>query len=287
MDFCNIVAVVTGAASGLGRSLALQLCAAGAHLALCDVDMPGLEETQRLAQDAGTTVSLHHVDVSDLEQMASFAEQVMAQHGQVDLLINNAGVSLTPTCFADIPDDQFKRVFDINAWGVYNGIRAFLPHLRARPEAGIVNVSSLAGLIGLYGYAPYAMSKAAIRGLSEALQSELAGSGSHVLVVHPGGIKTDIIKNAPNLDDEQRETAHAQFTQFAFLKPDRAARRILRALQRKQPRLILGADAKLVYALRHLFPRRYPAILKAIFSQALFGDDFRSGSIDSEAENDK
>ena len=134
-DFHDRVAVVTGAGSGLGRSLALQLYAAGARLALCDVDMPGLEETRRLAGDDGSRVSLHRVDVADREGMYAFAAEVLAWQGQVDLLINNAGVSLTPTTFDEISDEQFDMVLDVNIWGVYNGIRAFLPHLRTRPEA--------------------------------------------------------------------------------------------------------------------------------------------------------
>ena len=272
IEFHDTVAVVTGAGSGLGRSLALHLHAAGARLALCDVDMPGLEETRHLAGDEESRVSLHRVDVADRERMHAFAAEVLSRHGRVDLLINNAGVSLTPTTFDEISDAQFDLVLDVNMWGVYNGVRAFLPHLRARPEACIVNVSSLAGLVGLYGYAPYSMSKSAVRGLTEALQSELAGSGVHVLLVHPGGIKTNIIRNAPNLAKDQRDAAHAAFTRFASLSADDAARKILRAAKRKQSKLILGVDARLIYTLRLLFPRGYHKIVKVIFSQAMFGD---------------
>jgi NAD(P)-dependent dehydrogenase (short-subunit alcohol dehydrogenase family) len=251
----------------------LQLYAAGAQLALCDVDMPGLEETQRLAGDAGQKVSLHHVDVADRERMCEFAAEVLSQHGQVDILINNAGVSLTPLPFDEIPDEQFDKVVNINMWGVYNGIRAFLPHLRSRPEASIVNLSSLAGLVGLYGYSPYSMSKFAVRSLSEVLQSELAGSNVTVLIVYPGGVKTNLIKNAPNLTDEKREAAHASFSKVAFLDSDEAARKILLAVRKKKSRLILGVDAKLVTTIHNLFPRSSPKIIKAIFSKATFGED--------------
>ncbi len=269
-DFHNKVAVITGAGSGLGRSLAIQLYRAGAHLALCDVNLGGLEETRALLPGSSTQTSLHQVDVSDLAQMTHFAEEVIAQHGQVDVLINNAGITLTPTPFEDIAEAEFRRVIDINMWGVYNGIRAFLPHLRARSEASLVTISSLAGLVGLMGYSPYSMSKFAVRALSEALQMESAGTGLHVLVVHPGGVKTNLIRNAPNLTADEREGAHRTFTRVAGLTVDKAASRIVRAIRRNKQRLIMGVDAKLVYAVRRLFPRRYSAILHIMFSQMNF-----------------
>jgi len=269
--FNTKTAVITGAGSGLGRALALQLAAAGAHLALCDLNLPGLEETRTLAAASpDQRISLHQVDVSSRPQMLQFAQDVLAQHGQVDLLFNNAGISLTPAVFDDISDEHFERVININQWGVYNGVRAFLPHLRTRPEAAIVNISSLAGLVGLYGYSAYAMSKFAVRGLSETLQSELVGTNVSVLVVHPGGVKTNIIKNAPDLQETQREAAHQAFTKFALQGADDAARQILRAVHKKQNRLILGADAKIVNAIRQLFPNRFPRILHAIFSKSMF-----------------
>ena len=148
-SFQNKVAVITGAGSGLGRALAIQLNQAGAHLAVCDLNMTGLEETRALLPDQALKSTLQLVDVASREQMQKFADEVIAQHGKVDLLINNAGISLTPKFFDDITEEQFEQVININLWGVYNGVRAFLPHLRTRPEAGIVNMSSLAGLVGL------------------------------------------------------------------------------------------------------------------------------------------
>lgn len=269
-NFHDKVIVITGAGAGLGRALAVHFHQAGAHLALCDVNLAGLEETRALLPGPSAQTSLHQVDVSDMAQMAQFADAVIAQHGQVDVLINNAGITLMPVPFEDITDVSFNHVVDVNMWGVYNGIRVFLSHLRARPEASLVTISSLAGLVGLTGYGPYALSKFAVRGLSEVVQMESAGTGLHVLVVHPGGVKTDIVKNAINLTDAQRENAHKMFTQVSLLTADKAARRIVRALQRKKLRLILGVDAKLVYAVRHLFPRRYPAMLNFIFGQMTF-----------------
>ena len=240
-------------------------------VALCDVDMPELQETQRLAGDAGQRVSLHHVDVADGERMYQFAAEVLSQHDRVDILINNAGVSLTPLPFDEIPDEQFNKVVNINMWGVYNSIRVFLPHLRSRPEASIVNISSLAGLVGLYGYSPYSMSKFAVRSLSEVLRSELAGSNVTVLIVYPGGVKTNLIKTLPT-SLMISENSHASFSKVAFLDSDEAARKILHAVQKKS-RLIRGVDAKLVTTIRNLFPRSSPKIIKAIFSKAAFGED--------------
>ena len=269
--FNEKTAVITGAGSGLGRSFALQLYAAGARLALCDVDMPGLEETQSLTGDDGGRVSIHQVDVSNRAQMEAFAGDVLALHGAVDILINNAGISMTPMLFDELTDAQFEKVIDINMWGVYHGIRAFLPHLRTRPEASIVNVSSFAGLVGLYNYSAYSMSKAAVRGLSEVLQCELAGSNVSVLLVHPGGVKTNLMKNAPNVQEDKREAIHSNFTKFAFLDVDKAVKQILRVVQRgKKIRLVLGVDAHLMWTIRRLFPQSYPKVIKAIFSQATF-----------------
>jgi short-subunit dehydrogenase len=154
--------------------------------------------------------------------------------------------------------------------GTYYGIREFLPHLETRPDAGIVNISSLAGLVGLYGYAPYAVSKSAVRALTEVLQSEAGGRNLTILIVYPGGVKTNIIKNAPDLVEAQRETSHQLFTQNAWLTPDKAARKIVKAVRKRRKRLILGIDAKIVYAIRVLFPRRYPQILREVFSKMKF-----------------
>lgn len=269
-SFQNTVAVITGAGSGLGRAFALQLNQAGAHLALCDLNMESLEETRSLLSSQSLKTTLHTVDVSDREQMHSFADEVIAQHGRADLLINNAGITLTPTVFDDITEEQFEKIININMWGVYHGVRAFLPHLRKSPEAGIINTASLAGLIGLPFYAPYVMSKFAVNGFSEMLQCELSKTNISVLAVFPGGVKTNIIKNAPNLTDDNREESHSSFTKSATLTPEVAVTRILRALQKKKKRIVLGVDAKFTLAIRKLFPNRFASIFHTIFSQAGF-----------------
>jgi len=270
-SFKGKVAVITGAGSGIGRSLALQLNLAGAHLALCDVDRFGISETLNLLDNKSLATSIHSVDVSDQGQMRQFALDVIAEHRRVDTLINNAGITNSPTPFAEITDQLFEKIIATNMWGVYYGIRAFLPHLRTRPEASIINISSLAGLIGLAGYSPYAMSKFGIRALSESLAMELSDTNIHVMIVHPGGVKTNIIKNATNLADADREQAHQTFTRAAFLTPDKAAEKILQAAKKNRHRLVLGTDAKITYLIRRLFPENYLKILNAVFGRMGFG----------------
>ena len=269
-SFQNKVAIITGAGSGLGRAFALLKNQAGAHLALCDLNLQGLEETRSLLSNQTLKTSLHTVDVSDRDQMHNFADEVISQHGQADLLINNAGITLTPTLFDDITEEQFEKVVNINMWGVYHGIRAFLPHLHKSDDAGVINIASLAGLVGLPFYAPYVMSKYAVNGFSEMLQCELSKTNISVLAAFPGGVKTNIIKNAPNLTEDTREASHSNFTKSATLTPEVAVTRILRALQKKKKRIILGADAKLTLAIRKLFPNRFASIFHTIFSQAGF-----------------
>lgn len=211
------------------------------------------------------------MDVSNPAKIAQFARDVLAAHGQVDILINNAGITLTPTLFEDIPNVQFKKVIDVNMWGVYYGTREFLPHLRSRPEAVIVNLSSLAGLVGLYGYSPYAISKFAVRGLTESLLSELADTDVCILIVQPGGVKTNLIKNAPDLTDSQaREDAHQAVTRAAGINPEEAAEKILKAVKMKRRSLIIGTDAKVVNLIREIFQNSFPGILYFALRQMNF-----------------
>jgi len=272
-DFQGKIIVITGAGSGLGREFATQLYRAGANLALLDLDREGLEKTIQLTGDNGERVKILRVDVSDQTAVEAAAREVESQLGPTDMLINNAGICLIPETFEEIPDDQFIKVVNVNMWGPYYGIRSFLPQLRSHPEACIVNISSLAGLVGLYGHSAYSMTKSALRGLSEALQAELSDSQVHLLLVHPGGVQTNLIKNAPNLEEDRREKAHINFTQMSYLTPEKTVARIIKAIQRKKYRAIIGFDARLVLALRTIFPRNFPKILRTIFSQANFKDD--------------
>jgi NAD(P)-dependent dehydrogenase (short-subunit alcohol dehydrogenase family) len=269
-SFQDKTAVITGAGSGIGRGLAIALNRAGAHLALCDLNQEGLEGTLAHLEDKSRLTRLHQVDVSSLEAMEDFAREVIEHHGQVDILINNAGIMLIPGPFLNISEVDFKRVVDVNMWGVYNGVRVFLPYLATRRDACVVTISSLAGLVGLTGYAPYAMSKAAIRGFTESLGMEYSSSGVHFMVVIPGGVKTNLVRYIPNLQEDEREEAHFVFTRAATLTPEKTAQKILRGLQKKRSQLVFGIDAKAVLAVRRLFPRKYIAILGSVFGQMDF-----------------
>src|SRR5258707_2183698 len=187
------VAVLTGAGSGIGRALAQQLAAAGSALALADIDETGLLQTSELLLTKGALVTTHVLDVADEEGVRSFAEEVSRRHGRVTLLINNAGVALEGT-FDEISLDDFRWLMNINFWGVVYGVKYFLPLLKQEKRAHIVNLSSVFGLIAPPGQPAYSASKFAVRGFTECLRHELAGSAVCVSCVHPGGIRTQIAR---------------------------------------------------------------------------------------------
>lgn len=272
-DFRDKAIVITGGGSGLGQEFALQLYQAGARLALCDLDQSGLEETLQIIGDPGERVKLFQIDVSDQPAVEQFARDVESQLGPADMLINNAGICLIPQTFEETEDEQFMKVIDVNMWGVFYGIRAFLPQLKKRPEASIVNISSLAGIVGMYGHSAYSMSKAALRGLSQALQSELSGTQVHLTVIHPGGVKTNLIKNAPNLEENLQEKAHHNFTELSFQTAEKTVKKIIKGVQKNKAQVIIGLDAHLILLIKALFPKAHPNIMRLLFSQANFKDD--------------
>lgn len=190
-------AAVTGAASGIGRAVALELASRGCHLALSDVDEAGLAETARLCDGHGVELTHEIVDVADRGAVLTWADQVVADHGRVHLVVNNAGVALSYPV-ETMSFDDIEWLMGINFWGVVNGTKAFLPHLAAAGEGHIVNVSSVFGLIGIPGQSAYNAAKFAVRGFTDALRIELKSSGSPVscTTVHPGGVKTNIVRNA-------------------------------------------------------------------------------------------
>jgi NAD(P)-dependent dehydrogenase (short-subunit alcohol dehydrogenase family) len=261
------VAVVTGAASGIGRSLALRLARAGCQLALADIDAGGLGETVAAARQAGSRATAHRVDVSALDQMTAFRDTVLGEHGGVDLLINNAGVALLGTV-EEVSLDDIRWLVDINFWGVVHGAKLFLPALKQRPEAHIVNISSVFGLIAPPGNAAYCASKFAVRGFSESLAHELAGSNVRVSTVHPGGIRTPIVTHAraaAGVGNAQRDDVITRFEQAARTTPDAAAERILRGIRRNEKRILIGGDARFLDGLQRLLPVRYWNVLGRFF----------------------
>lgn len=253
------VAVITGAGSGIGRSLAEQLAAASSALALADWDEAGLEQTVQSLAETRSLVTTHVVDVAKEEKVKAFAADVVTRHARVTLLINNAGVALHGT-FEEISLADFRWLMEINFWGAVYGAKHFLPLLRREPRAHIVNVSSVFGLIAPAGQAAYAASKFAVRGFTEALRHELGESQVRVSCVHPGGVRTSIARRArlgEGTPPERQKESIARFEQFARTRPEAAAAKILRGVERSEPRILIGADAYQLDILQRLRPASY------------------------------
>ncbi len=251
-SFDNKVAVVTGAASGIGRALAQQLAQRGAALALVDRNAEALAETAASVAATAKRVTTHVVDVADAEQMEALAAAVVAQHGRVELLINNAGVSVTGT-FEEQSLDDWRWIVGVNFWGVVHGCKFFLPHLRSAESAHIVNLSSMFGLIGLPTQSSYCATKFAVRGLSEALWAELHGSGIGVTSVHPGGVKTNIVRASRTADANAKQQMIERFDRMA-MTPEKAAGKILRAVERNKLRVVICPEARVADWAKRLFP---------------------------------
>jgi NAD(P)-dependent dehydrogenase (short-subunit alcohol dehydrogenase family) len=253
------VAVVTGASSGIGRALALRLSASGSALALADIDEKGLAETAALLSNKAGAISTHTVDVSDETRVKTFSDEVLAKHGRVTLLINNAGVALHGT-FDEISLDDFRWLMGINFWGTVYGVRYFLPALRKEQRAHIVNLSSVFGIIAPVGQTAYSTSKFAVRGFTESLRHELAGGTVSVTAVHPGGIQTPIAVHArtgTNAPKNAKEESVAMLARLARTSADEAAACILRGVERRDPRVLIGSDARQIDLIQRLRPATY------------------------------
>ncbi len=256
-------AVVTGAAGGIGRAIAVSLARRGCHLALADIDDAALAHTAaeirgNQAQD-DIHLSRHHLDVSDRAAVSALPTQVTAEHGGVDVLVNNAGVALGGT-FLEVAESDFDCLFAINFWGVVQMTRAFLPLLQESEEARLVNISSLFGLIAPPGQTAYCASKFAVRGFSEALRHELAGTRIGVTVVHPGGVATSIAKNArlpSSLSEEELTKRRKFFDSVLTMPPEIAGEIIVRGVENRKPRILVGSDAKYAALVERLMPVTY------------------------------
>ena len=253
------VAVLTGAGSGIGRALAQQLAAAGSALALADIDEAGLKQTIESLGGRSAAVSTHVTDVAEEASVSAFAEDVRSRHGRVTLLINNAGVSLHGD-FEEISLDDFRWLMNINFWGTVYGVKYFLPVLKRERRAHIVNLSSVFGIIAPAGQCAYSASKFAVRGFTEALRHELEGGNVSVSCVHPGGIQTPIARHSrigAGASESKREENIKRFERLARTPPEKAAARILRGVERREPRVLIGADAYQVDILQRLRPATY------------------------------
>ncbi len=241
-------AALTGAASGIGRALALRLARDGCHLALADVNEPGLAET---AEFAGRTVrvSTHVTDVAQREAVRRFAEEAVRAHGGVDLIVNNAGVALADS-LETVPHEDFEWLMGINFWGVVHGTLAFLPHLRQRPEGHVVNVSSIYGLLPVPYNGAYCSAKFAVRGFTETLAQELRGTSIRVSGVYPGGIRTNIARSARfnRAPRGMAKEAYLALYERALFRSsaDDAAETILDGVRRNRRRIIVGPGMKAI-----------------------------------------
>ena len=261
LDPRNGVAVITGADSGIGAALALQLAARGCHLALVDVNPVGLESTAGACRARGVTVSSHGLDLGRPESAAELLAAVQAAHGRVTMLVNNAGVALGGS-FLQVEAADFDWLMSINFGAVVRLTRAFLPLLAAEPVAQIVNVSSIFGIIAPPGQTAYCAAKFAVRGFSESLRHELEAAGSPVgvTVVHPGGVRTGIADNSrPPKGATEAELAQAKenWRRVLVLPAEDAAARILQGIERREPRVLVGKDAVRAAWVQRLFPVGY------------------------------
>ena len=262
-SFNNRVVVITGAGSGIGRQLALQLASEGAILALADKNAVDLEATRNQASSLSASCSSHELDVSDRQAVELFAENVFNTHGRVNALFNNAGVTVVSSVENQSYED-FEWIMNINFWGVVYCTKAFLPLLKQADEAHIINISSIFGILSVPMQSAYNSTKHAVKGFTEALKIEMAGSNVSVSCVHPGGIKTAIAKNSRysgsglNLSKEELV---AEFDRQAGTSAEKAAQVIIRGVKKNHRRILVGKDAKIMSFIVRLFPGSYENVL--------------------------
>jgi len=259
------VAAVTGAASGIGRYLAINLADEGCPVAIADVDEKGLQETATMLEGKPVKATTHVVDVSNREQVYGFADEVVRQHGKANIIINNAGVSLA-TSLEEVTYEDFEWLLGINLWGVIYGSKAFLPYLKQQPEGHIVNISSVHGLFTNPHVGPYCTSKFAVRGFTQTLWQELKDTSVRVSCVHPGGVKTNIVRNArfyesPDAKMSQEEAVQLFDRMIARTTADKAARIIISGIKKNKRRILVGLDAHVYALLERLFPNTWQRLM--------------------------
>ena len=246
-SFEGRVAAITGAGSGIGRALAEELANRGAHLAVSDINEPALSETVEAIKGAGVRITSQRLDVADREAVFAWADQVAADHGGVNLIFNNAGVGLVAP-ISTMSFEDFDWLMGINFWGVVHGTNAFLPYLKSSGEGHVVNISSVFGLMAVPSQSAYNAAKFAVRGFTDALRIELDAerNGVSATTVHPGGIRTNIARDARVAESGMEMSAEdymASFERLARTSPTAAAQQILKAVQRNRRRALIGVDA--------------------------------------------
>lgn len=268
--FANKTAVITGAGSGIGRALAKSLAKSGARLAISDINTDSLEETAKLirAEVAGLKdedLLLSKLDVSDKAAFSSYAEEVIQKFGGVDLVFNNAGVAVAGY-FEEVPLEDFEWLMGINFWGVVYGSRFFLPALKKSPEAALVNISSIFGIVGMPTQSAYNAAKFAVRGFTEALRTEYADTNIQIHTVHPGGVKTSIASSARYhsswREGMTHEDAKELFEKIAGTTPEEAAEIILGGVRKNESRILVGRDAVVMDLIARTLPENYSSVFR-------------------------
>ncbi|MEU2002132.1 SDR family NAD(P)-dependent oxidoreductase [Rhodococcus sp. NPDC019627] len=269
--FAGKVVVITGAGSGIGRALAVNLAGQGAKLAISDMDTVGLAETARQVAALGAEVRSDHLDVTEREAVLAYADAVLAHFGTINQVYNNAGIAY----HGEFEKSEFKdieRIMDVDFWGVVNGTKAFLPHLIASGDGHLVNISSLFGLLSMPGQTAYNSAKFAVRGFTESLRQEMliAKHPVKVTCVHPGGIKTAIARNATAGPGEDLDT-FAQFfdKKLARTSPEDAAATIVKGVSKGKARVLIGADAKFLDAWVRVVGPSYQRVVAAVAGRVL------------------
>ena len=261
-------AALTGAGSGIGRALAMQLNREGCELFLSDISAASLNETLALLPRQDVPADGQVLDVADKTSVYAWAEKIAEAKGHVDIVINNAGVALISNVENNRYED-FEWLMGINFWGVVYGTQAFLPLLRQSQQGHLVNISSVFGLFSAPTQSAYNAAKFAVRGYTEALRQEMDGSNVHVCCVHPGGIKTNIARAARSEDsDVNADERDTEFQKLAHTSPEKAAAQIIAAIEKHKERLLIGMDARVFSFVCRLFPVRYPQVLGLLTGNA-------------------
>lgn len=267
-QFKGKVAVITGAASGIGRELSLQLAREGCIIAAADYNKKDLDETVKMIKAAGGEAGAFVADVSDQKAVKKMAADVIKKYKDIDILINNAGVTLFGR-FEELSVKDFDWILGINFWGIVYMTQAFMPKLKESSESYLVNVSSLFGLIGSEDQSAYCATKFAVRGFTESLRREAKGTSLNVSCVNPGGIKTNIAKNARFYRKgklvENTEKLEKRFDKLARTTSAKAAEIIITGMKKKKGRIIVGSDARLMDRLQRLMPASYGKAMDLLF----------------------
>lgn len=249
--------IVTGAGSGLGRALTLELLNRGASVAALDINEEGLEETKILSEADEEKLSIHVVDITNRKSIEKLPEKMKEIHGSVDGIINNAGIIQPFIGINELEDDKIKQVMDINFYGTLHLIKIFLPGFLQRPEAHIVNISSMGGFLPVPGQSIYGASKAAVKLMTEGLHSELKDTNVHVTIVFPGAIKTNIMKNS----EVVRESSGDASQENKITSPQEAAKIIVNGMEKNKYRILVGNDAKMMDIFYRLMPKKAASII--------------------------